>query len=198
MTRLLILLFLIHLSFVNAQEKNESMLPYHKIPESPETYSAGTVVSRMIDGLGFRYYWATDGLTTENLAYKPSDSNRTISETVDHLFNLSRTIYNSAIKSVNDRTVPRDTNLTFQQKRTETLHNLRKASRLFRKTKDLSEHQVIFNNRTGTVEFPFWNQINGPIEDAVWHSGQIVVMRRAAGNPIDPGVNVFLGVRREN
>lgn len=183
---------------MSAQGKKESPLPYRSIPEMPESYTAGTVVSRMIDGLGFRYYWATQGLTAEDLNYKPSESNRTIAETMDHLYNLSRTIYNSAKKEINDRTVPQDSNLTFEQKRGQTLQNLRMASAVFIKTKDLSEHQIIFKNKNGTVEFPFWNQINGPIEDAVWHSGQIVVMRRATGNPIDPKVNVFLGIRREN
>jgi len=38
-------------------------LPYHQIPDHAETYSAGNIVSRMIDGLGYRYYWATEGLT---------------------------------------------------------------------------------------------------------------------------------------
>ena len=51
----------------NAQDK----LPYDKIPDAPESYTAGSVVSRMIDGLGFRYYWATDGLRTEDLQYRP-------------------------------------------------------------------------------------------------------------------------------
>lgn len=183
---------------MSAQDNDEINLPYHKIPDAPEKYTAGTVVSRMIDGLGFRYYWATNGLTEEDLSFKPSESNRTILETVDHLYQLSSTIYNSAKKEVNDRTIARELNLTFRQKRTQTLQNLRNASAIFSLTKDLSEHQVIFKNKKGTVEFPFWNQINGPIADALWHSGQIVAMRRAAGNPIDGRVNVFLGIRREN
>ncbi|MCW5517283.1 DinB family protein [Muriicola sp. Z0-33] len=198
MKTILIILFAINLSLMSAQENEKGNLPYHKIPDIPESYTAGTVVSRMIDGLGFRYYWATEGLTDENLLYKPSESNRTISETVDHLYQLSLTIYNSAVKEVNDRTQPRDTNLTFKQKRIKTLQNLRKASTIFSTAKDLAEHQIVFKSQRGTAEFPFWNQINGPIEDAIWHSGQIVALRRAAGNPIDPGVNVFLGIRREN
>ena len=48
------------------------------------------------------------------------------------------------------------------------------------------------------VEFPFWNQLNGPIEDAVWHSGQIVAFRRASGNPISKKISVFTGKVRED
>ena len=44
-------------------------LPYHKIPEYPENYGAGNVLSRLIDGLGYRYYWATKDLRVEDLAY---------------------------------------------------------------------------------------------------------------------------------
>ena len=43
------------------------------------------------------------------------------------------------------------------------------------------------------MTFPFWNMINGPISDAIWHSGQVVANRRASGNPINPKVNVFIG-----
>ena len=51
---------------MNAQNKNE--LPYAQIPEAPNEYTVGGVVSRMIDGLGFRYYWATEGLRSEDLS----------------------------------------------------------------------------------------------------------------------------------
>jgi hypothetical protein len=43
------------------------------------------------------------------------------------------------------------------------------------------------------MSFPFWNQINGPISDALWHCGQVVMNRRASGNPLQKGVNVFIG-----
>ena len=47
-------------------------------------------------------------------------------------------------------------------------------------------------------EFPFWNQLNGPIEDAVWHCGQIVAFRRASGNPISKKISVFTGKVNED
>ena len=47
--------------------------------------------------------------------------------------------------------------------------------------------------RTRDNTFAFWNQLNGPISDAIWHSGQVVMNRRASGNPLRKGVNVFLG-----
>ena len=44
---------------------------------------------------------------------------------------------------------------------------------------------------------PFWNIINGPISDALWHCGQVVMLRRASGNPFNSKVNVFSGKLRE-
>ena len=183
---------------MNSQQKQEGPLPYQQIPEYPESYTAGTVVARMIDGLGFRYYWATEGLQLQDLAYKPAENSRTIGETVDHIYGLSRVIYNSAIKKVNERGNTDQEPTTYEEKRAQTLFHLKEAREILIKETDLSEFQVIFKNDSGLSEFPFWNQINGPIEDAVWHTGQVVMMRRAAGNPWPKGVSVFMGRKREN
>lgn len=181
---------------INAQETMKDSLPYAKIPEPAEEYTAETIVSRMIDGLGFRYYWATEGLKEEDLNYKPSKESRSILETVDHILGLTTTIVNSAKKqpTVSSKKAKE---MSFTEKRQLTLESLKIASGLFRNSKDISEHKIVFERDNGKSEFPFWNQINGPIEDAVWHAGQIVVLRRSAGNPINPKVNFFLGNLRE-
>ncbi|NHF58146.1 hypothetical protein FK220_002255 [Flavobacteriaceae bacterium TP-CH-4] len=191
--KLITLLFLL-LTFthMNAQNIQENPLPYAEIPEAPASYTPGTVISRMIDGLGFRYHWATEGLTQEDLDYRPGNDGRTIAETMDHLYGLSMVIVNSAKKEPRDFTVEQPT-LSMAQKRKATLENLEVASRLFRETSNLEEHKLVFIRANGRLEFPFWNNINGPIEDAIWHAGQVVVLRRSAGNPINPKVNVFLG-----
>jgi len=51
-------------------------LPFREIPAYPESYSAESVVARMIDGLGFRFYWATEGLRPEDLAFRPTPESR--------------------------------------------------------------------------------------------------------------------------
>lgn len=180
---------------MNAQENNIE-LPYAEIPEAPEVYTPGTVVARMIDGLAFRYRWATENLTEENLDYKPGNEGRSIRELIDHLYGLSEVIANSAKKIATNRTVKAQA-LTSLEKRSATLNNFKMASVLFASTEDLTAHKIIFKRANGTSEFPFWNNINGPIEDAVWHAGQIVLLRRSAGNPINPKVNVFLGKLNE-
>jgi len=177
---------------LQSQSKMNDSLPYATIPEAPKEYTAGTVISRMIDGLGFRYYWATEGLSDSELDYAPGNEGRTIRQTLEHLYGLSEVIANSAKKQATDRTTKLP-EMTFDERRKVTLRNFKKASELFLHAENLNEHLVIFKRANGESEFPFWNNINGPIEDAVWHAGQVVVLRRSAGNPINPKVNVFLG-----
>ena len=62
---------------------------------------------------------------------------------------------------------------------------------------DVEDYNVIFKRGDREYEFPFWNLINGQISDAIYHTGQVVMMRRASGNPIDPTVDVFMGKNRE-
>jgi len=180
-----------------AQQKQVDSLPYYQIPDYPERYTAGTVSARMIDGLGFRYYWATEGLRAEDLAYKPSEQGRTCGETLEHLYGLSKFIYNAAANQVNDRTAAVEEPLNFEEKRKATLNNFKKAADLLRTADDLSQMKIKIKSQQGQVEFPFWNNLNGPIADALWHTGQVVLLRRASGNPLNPKVSVFNGRLRD-
>ena len=60
----------------------------------------------------------------------------------------------------------------------------------------LKNIKIIFLRKSGNYEFPIWNLINGPISDAIYHTGQLVSFRRTSGNPIPKGVNVFLGIKK--
>ena len=178
--------------------QGQNTLPYHEIPSNPDTYSAGNVMGRLVDGLGFRYYWATESLGEEDLKYQPSVEGRTMDETLDHIYGLSLTIANAPQSIVNVR--PADwSEMTFEQKREQTLMNFQKASELLKtgSPDDMEGYRVIFKRGENRSESPFWNMINGPIADAIWHTGQVVLMRRAAGNPINPKVSFFTGRLRE-
>lgn len=171
---------------VFAMAQSEEKLPYYEIPEYPETYAAGTVAARMVDGLGFRYYWATEGLRPEDLNYKASESGRTCAETIDHLFGLSEFIISTILKRERRKL---NEDMPFDEKRKLTLFNIKQASDILKETEDISK----FDND----KFPFWNLINGPIADALWHCGQVVMLRRASGNPFNSKVSVFSGKLRE-
>ncbi len=169
-------------------------LPYHVIPDAPENYSAENVASRMIDGLGYRYFWATEGLRKEDLAYKIGETNRTTEETVVHVYNLSKTILNAVSKKPNISGAKSSEEMNFEKYRKRTLENLKLASDLLRKENaNVEDMKIIFQRGEKQSEYPFWNLLNGPIADAMWHAGQIVANRRASGNPLHPGVSVFRG-----
>ena len=60
---------------------------------------------------------------------------------------------------------------------------------------EVSQMKVVFDRQGKISSFPVWNLMNGPLQDAIYHTGQIVSFRRTTGNPIPKGVNVFLGVK---
>ena len=192
---LLLSIFISITFFMKAQDN--SGLPYHQIPDYPDTYTPEAVAARMIDGLGFRYYWATEGLREEDLAYKPSEEARTSMETLDHIHGLSRTIYFSVAREVITRRESTE-GMDFQELRKQTLEYLKNASDILRTSEvTLEDCTLMFAREDGHTDIPFWNNINGPIADAIWHCGQIVSMRRASGNPFNSKVSLFNGKLRE-
>ena len=42
-------------------------LPFSKLPKFEESYKASSVAKRVIQGLGFRYYWGTHDLKEKDL-----------------------------------------------------------------------------------------------------------------------------------
>ncbi len=186
------------LSLGGYTQNNSEPLPYSQIPDYPETYSAETVAARMIDGLGFRYYWATEGLREQDLAYKPSAEGRTSKETLEHLYNLCEVIYNTAHQKPTERGNKKDS-MSFEEQRKQTLLLIKAAADKLREAAPgtLEKSTVAFKRGDRVSEFPFWNLINGPIADALWHTGQIVLLRRASGNPFNSKVSVFNGRLRE-
>jgi hypothetical protein len=186
-----LIILLISLSMMKVSQAQDKSLPYYELPEYSETYTAGTVAARMVDGLGFRYYWATEGLRDADLVYKPSEDARTTGETIDHIYGLCRVIVNSTLKKPNSGN--QDEELTFAEKRKKTLEFIKIAADILRQSDDLSEFKIIFQRGENTSEFPFWNQLNGPIADAIWHCGQVISFRRSSGNPYNSKASVFSG-----
>ncbi|WP_431162229.1 DinB family protein [Flagellimonas beolgyonensis] len=188
------LMFLL-LSNLHAQHMK---IPYKEIPQYPENYGPGNVVARMIDGLGYRFYWATEGLTDTDLAFKPSAEGRSILETMEHIHTMSHNIL--LAPDAQPYVIGAETpTYSFEELRTRTLENLDAASKKFSgaSAEEMENFKVIFQRGDQQSEFALWNLLNGQLSDCLYHTGQIVLMRRASGNPQNPNVNPFIGKTKE-
>ena len=191
-------LFFIFLGLYHLTIMSQTSEYFKDISEYPTEINNGNIISRMINGLGYRYYWATEKLRENDLRYRPSNDAYSTKETMVHIFTLSKTLYNTTLSKINERPdidIPGD----YENIRNETLQFLEKASKNFSNlnSEELNQMKIKFN-RGGTIKsFPIWNLLNGPIADAIYHTGQIVSFRRTMGNPIDSSVNVFMGSYRQ-
>ena len=182
---------LIYVFSLNVSSSAQSVLPYKEIPSYPANYTQGTVMSRMIDGLGYRYYWATENLRTSDLDFKPETLARSTFETMEHIYGLSFMILNASKNQVNER---RNLfQMTANELRSATLDNLKLASEEIVLVDSMEELNILFQSSTGRKALPFWHVLNGPLADAIYHTGQMVSFRRTSGNPMNPKVNVFMG-----
>jgi hypothetical protein len=173
---------------MSAQEK----LPFHEIPATTETYTPQNVLARMVDGLGFRYYWSTEGLRSEDLAYQPKGAGRTSQQTVTHLYDLSTVLIRLTKTDFPQK--KEKAAMNFVAMRTQTLLNLRAVSNRIKASKNVSEFDT---KKDGKVTIPLYNLIHGPLADAIWHTGQIASFRRSSGNPINSKINQFTGTVSE-
>jgi uncharacterized damage-inducible protein DinB len=191
MKKIILILFLT-MNAMNSQEK----LPFYEITDIPNEINSTNLMVRMIEGLGFRYHWATENITEKDLKYRPSKDAMSNYETIEHIYDLSNTIYNSS-KSLPNLRSKKKTSMDFISLRKETLNNLKLTREVFTSfnDEDLKNVKIIFQDKSRKYEFPIWNLINGPISDAIYHTGQLVSFRRTSGNPIPKGVNVFLGAK---
>lgn len=171
---------------------------YYEIPEAPKKYTAGTVAGRVADGLGFRFYWATAGLRPEDLSFQPTDESRTLDQTIDHIYNLTLIVMNATKKE--PTTFPVEIpEVSFEEKREVILGFIKSASENLKAAsdKDFDDFQMVFKYADGNSNsYPFWNELNGPMADALWHVGQVVMLRRMSGNPFNSNVSVLQGTVR--
>jgi len=171
-----------------------SVLPFSEIKEDLHSYAPGNIVARLIDGLGYRFYWATDGLTVGNLQYRPCESAKTTLETLQHIYSLSETVLLVSEMKSNIRPYE-SVDLSFEELRKSSLSNLSHARANFKNVSvdKIGSYKVVFQFPDKKAEFPFWNFLNGQIMDAIYHVGQVVLMRRADGYPMSDKVRVFYG-----
>lgn len=168
-------------------------LPYYNIPNIPSEISTTNAIARLVDGLGFRYRWATEDFTHNEIEFRPVESSMNMMELVKHIYDLAHIanrVFGGTIKY--DKTLE-----SFNDFRTTTLHLIFDLSTRLKSMNDSELANFKMERGTKENEYPFWYLLNGPIADALTHVGQITTWRRIAGNPQPKGVNVFLGRKND-
>jgi hypothetical protein len=160
-------------------------LSFASLPDSPDTLTPGTLLARLVDGLGFRLHWATEGLHPEDHDFAPTPEAMTIRRMVTHILSMMQWI-DGALGGEGGEEPPED----FGALREATLERLRVLRNRFRGMS--AEDLEAFRIGRPHGEYPIWNVISGPLVDALTHVGQINTCRRISGNPA-PRVNYFSG-----
>ena len=169
---LLLSLFILPLAIFS--QDNGDDLPFRQIPDYPESYTPGTVAARMVDALGYRYYWATEGLEEKDLTYRPSEDARSVGETLDHILGLAQMISHAVQQKPNVRPAPK-VDRDWQETRSLTLELLQSASDLLKSSSDSSvvEFQVIFQRGGEALRISLLERIK-------WAFGRCPLPRRAS------------------
>ena len=154
----------------------------HTIADSPAHVTATSILKRVIDGLGFRYHWATEGLDDHDLAFQPSPTSMTLGELLNHTLGLVGMIEDSLSIPQSPAADPSDASTM----RSGTLTRLAAISDRLGAMPDGELAICTVHDQ------PIWHLINGPVADALTHVGQITGWRRIMGKPVAKA-NVFLG-----
>ncbi len=163
-------------------------LPYYRIPEAPEKMTATTVLIRLIDGLGFRYRWATEGLKDDDIQFQPCDSSMKVWELLVHIHGL--VLVSEGFITGNE--IEKITPVVLDERRKRTLDAVVRVRKALLELDDEFLEKRMYSPPWDKREFPIWNLINGPLSDALTHIGQIASWRRMNDNPI-PQARVFHG-----
>jgi hypothetical protein len=138
----------------------------------PDELAVSNAIARLIDGLGFRLYWALDGLTEEECQYTLCDGAPSIRDILWHVLGLVNWVY----MHVYGQQMTRKPSIIDQG--IDTLLALEKLYQTFLEMSDEDLVHYKLEDRS------FWSYINMPLADALHHVGQVSILRRGAGNPV--------------
>ncbi len=147
----------------------------------PDRQDAVGVLLRLIDGLGYRFHWATAELTASDYAFSPGAGCQTIGALVAHVWGLVNWIH-ATVAGEGAAWRPSDP-------AEQRLHALALLSAVRDRLATLDGDALFALHIDG---HPFWHLLNGPLSDALTHVGQIASFRRLHGNPV-PKHSVFRG-----
>jgi uncharacterized damage-inducible protein DinB len=161
-------------------------LPFEDISKTPTELTVSNTLLRVVEGLAFRYRWATENLSEEDIKFRPHSTSMSIEEVNSHIFDL----LDSTFRVFGGEKQNKDSLTSFPQIRKKSLLVLEDLSERLKK---MSDEDLLEIEKNTSRKLPFWYWINGPLADALTHVGQITSWRRIAGNPQLKGLNVFIG-----
>ena len=63
-------------------------LPFEDISKTPTELTATNTLLRVVEGLAFRYRWATENLNEDDIKFRPHPTSMSIEEVNSHIFDL--------------------------------------------------------------------------------------------------------------
>lgn len=165
------------------------MIPYYSIDPTTLEITNTNSLSRLIDGLGFRYRWATEELTENEITFRPVEGSQNMEELIIHIYGL----VTYADITFGGESKPLFRPKSFEDLRQSTLGRCLALSNRFKEMTDEELAGLELKNGKSVNPKLYWHMLNGPIADALTHVGQITSWRRIAGNPQPDGVDVFRG-----
>ncbi len=155
---------------------------YTTLPDPPASMGAGAVLSRLCDGIGFRYRWATEGLVAKELGFSPGPGCMTLGELLGHILELLEWIAaNLGMEELPTAAAGDDPDAL----RRRTIGLAAALSARFKKMSEGDLDAVRIRSSRGD-SLPVWNVVNGPLADSLTHIGQVLSWRRLAGSPPAP------------
>ena len=160
---------------------SKEQVPFYRIPDTPAVVSAGTILGRLVDAVGFRFRWAVEGMTDADLPFQPAPDCMTHAELFQHIYDLMvSTARNAGVLQGE----PIAVTSSFELMRARTLDLCVRIS---------ARYKAMSDNELAACTPQLWNMINGPVADALTHVGQILSWRRLAGAPPAPA-DLFRGL----
>jgi len=149
-------------------------VPFYKIPDPPAAASAGAILGRLADAIGFRFRWATEGIRDADLPFKPAADCWSLAQLIDHIADLLEPV----AKAVGARQhPPLAQQAGFVALRARILDLSAGLSARFKAMPDAD----LAGASAGKLSV--WTMVNGNLADILTHIGQILSWRRLAGSP---------------
>ena len=169
-----IFMFFLFISlFIQAQEGYKE-LPYYELPKYSKEIGSEGIMARMIDELGVKYYWATEGITDNDL-YDEFDTPNTSKYLLENLYQLSELMLSYTLKK-EVLLINNIESLPLEEIRSKTLFKIKYCS------------DVVLNKTTPNEVLP-WDILNKPLADFLWYCDQLIANRSQSENPYNPRVD---------